>query len=122
MPDRDHVVAQEALPRKTPSQPSTTAHLTAADRLRYKGRMTRQKPEELVAIALRGYAKRMMDSPDQYPTEEARNLDRALRSCKAISDIDVIWVRWSFVAEPRGWTTSDEMRHGSRGYYYPGNT
>lgn len=79
----------------------------------------RKDAGELLALALRSYAKRMLDAPDQYSKEEGQELDRALRSCKGISDIDVVWIRWIFVGQPRGWVTSEELRHGRQGYYYP---
>ena len=68
--------------------------------------------DELIATALRNAAQSIMDREDSdeiVNAEEARSLDRALRSCKAISDIDRVWVRWSYYAESRSWLTDDEM-------------
>jgi hypothetical protein len=82
--------------------------------------MKKSKRDILVAKALRNFANIIMDNDSLVETEEARALDRALRSCPAISDIDPIWVRWRFVGSKRGWITSSEMvctKHGR--YEYP---
>lgn len=65
-------------------------------------KMKTEKPEALVARALRQYAAQLLSLPFVVPVEEARTLDRALRSCKGISDIDRVWVMWSFTGEPLG--------------------
>lgn len=78
------------------------------------------KSEVLIAKALRSYAEHLMSSP-QATTEECQELDRALHSCRGISDIDVLWVRWGYRAEKYGWDTSKEAKWDSRkkGFYYP---
>lgn len=75
-------------------------------------------PNELVATSLRAYANRLLTS-ENVDVEEARSLDRALRSCKAISDIDCIWVRWSYFGEKNGWITVKELEYNGRNYFYP---
>lgn len=76
------------------------------------------KKNELVASALRSYAKRMCDSPDAYSEEQGKELDRALRTCKGISDIDVVWVRWRYVGETRNWITDNELKFKNGRYSY----
>jgi len=76
---------------------------------------SKSKPHDLVAQALRSYAALMVDATDAQDQEKARELDRALRSCRGIPDIDVVWVRWSYVGERYGWITVDEMRRTKRG-------
>ena len=78
-----------------------------------------KKAGDLVAIALREYANRIMDKRDLHTVEEAQNLDRALRSCPGISDIDVVWVRWSYEGSKRGWLTDHELRTSKGRRYYP---
>jgi len=75
-------------------------------------------PSELVATSLRAYAERLISS-DNVDVEEARSLDRALRSCKAISDIDCIWVKWSYFGEKNGWITDKELEFNGKIYFYP---
>ena len=75
--------------------------------------------DKLIAISLRKYAETICNNPDQFSIEEARSLDRALRSCKGIIDIDVVWVRWRYVAESRGWITDNEIYHDGKTYRYP---
>lgn len=72
-----------------------------------------------MAQALRNYAEALMKSPHTTTKKEAMALDRALRSCKDISDIDRVWVAWSYMAEVCGWLTTDELifKNGSYGYY-----
>jgi uncharacterized protein YraI len=38
-----------------------------------------------------------------------------------MTDIDRIWVRWSYVGGQRGWVTSDELKYDTKKgrYYYP---
>ena len=61
----------------------------------------------------------MMSLRGEANVEEARSLDRALRSCKGISDIDTVWARWSFIGDSLGWITVDELRfHPKKGYRY----
>lgn len=76
------------------------------------------KSEELVAKALRAYADMFCDNREKGSVEEGRALDRALRSCKGISDIDVVWVRWCYLAERYGWLIDHEMKlvHGKYCY------
>lgn len=76
--------------------------------------------DELIAHALREYARFMIDNKDSIPTEQGRALDRALRSCPAIIDIDEVWVGWRYVGEQRGWLTDEELKYDAKiGYYYP---
>lgn len=77
-----------------------------------------KKQEELVAKSLRSYAERICDDPDLFTIDEAKSLDRALRSCYGITDIDRVWVRWCYVGESRGWITTDELvyKSGRVGY------
>ena len=72
-----------------------------------------------LAPALRAYANRLMDDPDNVDIEEARALDRALRTCPGIGDIDVVWPRWVYIGEKRGWFTDSEMKTNKSGWYYP---
>lgn len=70
------------------------------------------KAEDLVAKALRQYAAQLLHRQSlsfTVPVEEARDLDRALRACKGISDIDVVWMKWSYIGKPLGWITTDEL-------------
>jgi hypothetical protein len=74
---------------------------------------------DLIAHSLRQTAWRMCDKPDEYSIDEGKTLDRALRSCGGISDIDVVWVQWRYVGVERGWMTHDELVHnGKTGYRY----
>jgi hypothetical protein len=75
--------------------------------------------DKLVAIALRNFADVMLNNPNAYSVEDGKALDRALRSCRGIIDIDVVWVRWRYVAESKGWITDSEMYHDGRTYRYP---
>jgi len=68
---------------------------------------------------LRLRAEQMTANPDSYTQEEGRALDRALRTCPTVIDIDVVWVRWRYVGEPRGWITTDELVTTKKGYCYP---
>lgn len=77
------------------------------------------KPAELIAKSLRLYAERLCEDPDSVSKSEARTLDRALRSCESISDIDVVWVHWRYVGEPRGWLTVDELIYSKGRVGYP---
>ncbi len=63
----------------------------------------------VVAESLRHTAGLMSDKPDNFSVEDGKALDRALRSCKGIIDIDVVWVRWRYVAEQRDWITDKEI-------------
>jgi hypothetical protein len=52
--------------------------------------------------------------------EEGRTLDRALRSCKGITDVDNVWLLWKYYGEPLGWITEEELKYDWKmGYYYP---
>lgn len=79
----------------------------------------KKNKDKIVSIALRNYAESMCNHPDLYSIEEGKALDRALRSCKEISDIDVVWVRWRYIAEKNNWLTDNEMQFSKSGYYYP---
>lgn len=75
----------------------------------------RQDRDKIVARALRAYAEKMMDNPDQFSDEEGKILDRALRSCPAVSDIDTVWVRWSYlIFTGRKWDTTSEIKYSSK--------
>jgi hypothetical protein len=76
---------------------------------------SRQDRDKIVARALRAYAEKIMDSADQVSDEEGQILDRALRSCSAISDIDTVWVRWSYlIFKGHKWDTSSEIKYSSK--------
>lgn len=80
----------------------------------------RQQQDSMVAKALRDYAEIVCDNPQLVTAEDAKSLDRALRSCPAISDIDRVWVRWCFMAEKHGWLTDKELIYNKNRYYqYP---
>lgn len=81
--------------------------------------MNPKKNDILVARALRICAQVMCDSPNLVTTEEGKALDRALRSCSGISDIDRVWVRWSYVAEQFGWLTTKELVRVKGQLWYP---
>ena len=85
-------------------------------------KMKLAKFEDLVAKVLREYADQLIrrqSSGQTVSVEEARDLDRALRSCKGISDIDTVWVMWSYTGEPLGWLTTDELHyHWKKGFRY----
>ena len=85
-------------------------------------KMKLAKAEDLVARALRQYAAQLLHRQSLgfvVPVEEARALDRALRSCEGISDIDRVWMKWSYIGEPLGWITTDELHfHWRKGYRY----
>jgi hypothetical protein len=83
--------------------------------------MTKQKarpPHEVLAESLRHLAELMCNTPDNFSVEDGKALDRALRSCKGISDIDRVWVRWGYVAEQRDWLTVKEMIYTGTRYGY----
>lgn len=76
-----------------------------------KNKMKKPKKNDLlVAKALRAYAKRLCLLKDTVSVEEARDLDRALRACSAISDIDRVWVGWRYAGDERGWITEGELK------------
>lgn len=77
---------------------------------------------KILAIALRKYAEIICMNPDTHSVEEARSLDRALRCCPGISDIDRVWIRWSFLGESRGWLTDNEIMTKSGRRTYPKET
>jgi hypothetical protein len=80
----------------------------------------KQNKDELVALALRQYAQFLLDHKDTVTMEEGRTLDRALRSCKGITDIDNVWLLWKYYGEPLGWITEEELKYDWKmGYYYP---
>lgn len=75
-------------------------------------KMKLKKSEDLVARALRQYAAQLLHRQSLsfvVPVEEARDLDRALRSCTGLTDIDPVWFQWRYIGEPLGWITTDEM-------------
>ena len=73
-----------------------------------------KKNDLLVAKALRAYAKYLIENKDLVDREEARDLDRALRACPAISDIDRVWGMWRYVGDSRGWITEEELQYNSK--------
>ena len=79
----------------------------------------RKYNDERVAQALRNYAEFVCDHPEQFSHEDGQVLDRALRSCGAISDIDIIWVRWDYVAQQQHWMTTGELVCTNGRYEYP---
>lgn len=82
-------------------------------------KLKKQNPDQLVATALREYAKLLLDNKDTVSVEHAQTLDRALRSCKGITDIDIVWCRWRAYGEPLGWLTDHELKfNGKFGYFY----
>ena len=83
----------------------------------------REKINHNIANSLRVLAECMCDLPDRFFANEAQQLDRAFRTCPGITDIDVVWVRWTAIAEPRGWLTDHEMVFNKRKarYEYPEN-
>lgn len=80
--------------------------------------MPKIKTNPQIEIALRNFAQKMMDDPNSFSQEDGRIMDRALRSCTGVSDIDVIWVRWSFIGEQQGWITDSELKFKNGRYYY----
>jgi hypothetical protein len=83
-------------------------------------KIKKQNRDELVAVALRHYAQFLMDNKDTVTVEQGQELDRALRCCKGITDIDIVWVRWHYHGDPLGWNTSKELQYDWKaGYYYP---
>jgi chromosome segregation ATPase len=88
--------------------------LTKAEKRRHR--------DERVAHALREYARFMIANKDSISTEQGRALDRALRSCPAIIDIDEVWIGWRHVGDQMGWLTVGELKYDEKiGYYYPTN-
>lgn len=82
--------------------------------------MKKKQQDLYVAHALRKYAERIINTEPPVSREEGKALDRALRCCPAISDIDVVWVMWHYHAEKNGWLTTDELKFsGKTGHYYP---
>jgi hypothetical protein len=74
---------------------------------------------KIIKICLRNLAKHMLDNPESYSVEQGKSMDRALRSHPFFSDIDVIWVRWRYVAEKLCWITDDELIFKRGRYLYP---
>ena len=81
--------------------------------------MAPRKVSQHLSVALRYFAWRMADNPDSYSVEEGKMMDRALRTCPNITDIDRVWVRWRYVAEKRGWLTVEELVFKNGRYSYP---
>lgn len=71
-----------------------------------------------VTKVLVNLATNMCNNPAQFSKEDGQNLDRALRTCPGISDIDGVWVRWGYVAELQGWITTDELVFKKGRYVY----
>lgn len=81
--------------------------------------MKTTKSDFFVAAALRTYAYKMCTNPENFSVDEGRALDRALRSCRAITALDRVWVRWGFVSEQQGWDTTKELKFIKGAYRYP---
>jgi len=81
--------------------------------------MAPRKISPHLPATLRYFAWRMTDNPEAYTLEEGKMMDRALRTCPGIIDIDRVWVRWSYIAEKQGWLTANELVMKKRGYQYP---
>ena len=62
-----------------------------------------------LADCLRHFAWKMCDNPELYTIEEGKMMDRALRSCPGIIDIDAVWITWGYVVLSRDWSTRDEL-------------
>lgn len=67
--------------------------------------MNARVKNEVLAESLRHLAKMMCESPENFSMDDGMALDRALRSCCGITDIDVVWVMWRYVGKQRGWLT-----------------
>lgn len=79
-----------------------------------------KKASEIVRNYLVLRAEKMTEHPEMFTQEEGKSLDRALRSCPAIKDIDTVWIRWHSTAEKFGWLTDNELAFNwKKGYYYP---
>ena len=84
-----------------------------------KPKVKRAKQADIVAKALWAYASRLMNS-DSVDAEEAKALDRALRCCKGVQELDTHWVRWGYQSSIHGWCTAHEIQHGQYGFgFYP---
>ena len=81
--------------------------------------MTRSAVPPHLPDALRYFAWKMAKDPEAYTQEEGQLMDRALRSCPGITDIDRVWVLWRYVADLRGWLTDKEMVCHKGHYVYP---
>lgn len=80
----------------------------------------KQNRNDLVAEALRQQAYFFLDHQEHVSVEQGKTLDRALRSCKAISGHDTVWVRWCYYGVTNGWLTENELKINNKsGYYYP---
>jgi len=64
-----------------------------------------KKRKEVLAESLRYLAMMMCESPEKFSVKDGRTMDRALRSCDGIIDIDTVWVLWRHVGEKNGWLT-----------------
>lgn len=81
--------------------------------------MSKPKSNPQIETALRLFAAKMVADPDSYSQEDGKILDRALRSCPGVIDIDVVWVMWQFHGESRGWITDKELVFKKGKYVYP---
>lgn len=77
---------------------------------------------DIIADALTTYAERLLSDYKAgvaVPEEEARALDRALRSCPSVGDVGGILSKWCRCCNPN-WNTTAEIRLSmKKGYYYP---
>lgn len=80
-----------------------------------------KKQDDVLSDSLRHLANKMCDNPRGFSVQDGKAMDRALRSCKGISDIDCVWVRWAYVATQQEWLTVDEIEYvrGRLGYKQP---
>ena len=84
--------------------------------MQLKGR----KASDVVRDFLLLRVEEMKKSPESFTQEEGKALDRALRSCPSITDIDTVWVSWNYVAGKFGWLTDNELELDYRSRYcYP---
>jgi hypothetical protein len=64
----------------------------------------------------------MVTNHDDYSQEDGKLVDRALRTCPKITDIDTVWVLWRFIGDPLGWITDKEMVSRKGRYVYRRST
>jgi len=61
----------------------------------------------------------ILANKNTIPIEQAKTLDRALRSCKGIHGHDIIWPRWCVFGEERSWLTDAEQIYKNSHLGYP---
>lgn len=77
------------------------------------------KTDKVQAENLRILADSFLQNPEAISPEAGKALDRALRTCRGISDIDVVWVGWRYYAAKHGWLTDHELVISNGKYEYP---